>query len=75
MDSNKQLENKLADYRRFTLTLLILSGYMYAGVIISLYEYQTNAYYYLFAVITALLITASIFVKKINKWQKKLREE
>ncbi|WP_101844366.1 YrhC family protein [Halobacillus sp. Marseille-P3879] len=75
MDSNKQLENKLADYRRFTLTLLILSGYMYAGVIISLYEYQTNACYYLFAVITALLITASIFVKKINKWQKKLREE
>ncbi|MFG6148436.1 YrhC family protein [Halobacillus sp. B23F22_1] len=75
MDSNKQLEKKLADYRRFTLTLLILSGYMYVGVIISLYEYKTNAYYYLFAVIAVLLITAFIFIKKINHWQRKLGEE
>ncbi|MCP3025597.1 YrhC family protein [Halobacillus sp. A5] len=75
MDSTKHLENKLRDYRRFTMTLLILSSYLYIGVIISLYEYQTNAYYYLFAVIAVLLGTSAIFINKIKHWQQKLREE
>ncbi|MFC7060716.1 YrhC family protein [Halobacillus seohaensis] len=75
MDSNKKLEGKLADYRRFTMTLIILSAYLYVGILISIYEYHSTAYYYLFVLIILLLSTAFYFVRKLNQWQKKLREE
>ncbi|MCP3030396.1 YrhC family protein [Halobacillus sp. A1] len=75
MDANKVLEGKLADYRRFTMTLIILSGYLYIGVLISIYEYHSTSYYYLFVLITLLLSTAFYFVKKLKVLQQKLREE
>ncbi|WP_082233756.1 YrhC family protein [Halobacillus massiliensis] len=75
MDSNKVLEGKAADYKRFTLTLLILSGYLYIGVLISMFEYHSTAYNYLFALIALLLIAAFQFVRKLQYIQKKLSEE
>ncbi|WP_173916064.1 YrhC family protein [Halobacillus sp. Marseille-Q1614] len=74
MDSDKALEGKAADYKRFTMTLLILSGYLYIGVLISMFEYHSTAYYYLFGLIAVLLIAAFIFVRKLQHIQKDLSE-
>ncbi|ELK45532.1 YrhC family protein [Halobacillus sp. ACCC02827] len=63
-------KKKIADYKRFIMTLLIFSSYLYIGTLISLYEYGTATYMYLYPLIGAALITAFLMTMKIRKWQR-----
>ncbi|UOQ93816.1 YrhC family protein [Halobacillus shinanisalinarum] len=75
MKSTEWIESKIADYKRFTLTLLILSSYLYIGVLISIYEYHSQAYLYLLIMIAGLLSAAFGFVLKLKKLRQHLLEE
>ncbi|MFD2926050.1 YrhC family protein [Halobacillus naozhouensis] len=75
MKSAESIENKITDYKRFTLTLLILSSYLYIGVLISIYEYHSSAYLYLLVMIAGLLGSAFMLVLKLKKLRQRLLEE
>ncbi|MGP4061626.1 YrhC family protein [Halobacillus litoralis] len=75
MKSTEWMKKKIIDYKRFIMTLLIFSSYLYIGTLISIYEYHTNAHLYLYPVIASALITSLIMTMKIRKWQKGTAEE
>ncbi|TGB04225.1 YrhC family protein [Halobacillus salinus] len=72
MRSNEWMEKKISDYKRFIVTLLILSSYLYIGTLISIYEYQTNFHYYLYAILSLTLPSAIVMIAKTKRWQRKL---
>ncbi len=69
MKSSDWMSKKISDFKRFTMTLLILSSYLYVGSLISIYEYQSTAYLYLLPLVIFGLCTALLFSFKIKKWQ------
>ncbi|RWZ59998.1 hypothetical protein EQV77_01485 [Halobacillus fulvus] len=62
-------ERKITDYKRFVLTLIIVSTYLYVGSLISLFEYQTNAYLYMLPLSSLFLLIAYRMILKIRQWQ------
>ncbi|MGR9049283.1 YrhC family protein [Halobacillus faecis] len=75
MNTSQWLKKKVMDYKRFVMTLLILSTYFYIGTLISLYEYGTKAYLFLYPVIGIALLAAFIMTLKIRKWKRQLIED
>ncbi|WP_255574542.1 YrhC family protein [Halobacillus sp. Nhm2S1] len=75
LDTSQWLKEKISDYKRFVITLLIMSTYLYIGTLISLYEYGTKAYLFLYPVMGIALVTAFVMTWKIRKWKKKLVED
>lgn len=75
LDTSQWLKKKVMDYKRFVMTLLIMSTYLYIGTLISLYEYATKAYLFLYPVIGTALLTAFIMTLKIRKWKRQLVED
>ncbi|WLR46190.1 YrhC family protein [Halobacillus litoralis] len=75
MNTSQWLKKKVMDYKRFVMTLLIMSTYLYIGTLISLYEYGTKAYLFLYPVIGIALLTAFIMTLKIRKWKRQLIED
>lgn len=74
MQTSRWIKKRILDYRRFVFTLLIVSCYLYAGSLISLYEYQTDTYLYLYPVIATALAAAFIMIIKIRKMQQIIDE-
>ncbi|MEC3883193.1 YrhC family protein [Halobacillus sp. HZG1] len=72
MDTSQELKKKVMDYKRFVMTLLIMSTYLYIGTLISLYEYGTTTYLFLYPVIGLTLFTAFFMTLKIRKWKRQL---
>ncbi|MBH0229956.1 YrhC family protein [Halobacillus yeomjeoni] len=72
MQSTEWLQKKIEDYKRFIATLLILSSYLYMGTLISIFEYKSNDYYYLLPLTVSSLLAVTIFMVKINKWQRQI---
>ncbi|MYL47875.1 hypothetical protein GLV98_00170 [Halobacillus litoralis] len=75
MDTSQWLKKKVMDFKRFVMTLLIMSTYLYIGTLISLYEYGTKSYLFLYPVIGIALMTAFIMTLKIRKWKQQLIED
>lgn len=75
MQTSNWLKGKIMDYRRFVVTLLIISCYLYAGTLISIFEYGTKAYLYLYPILGVFLITAFIMTLKLRKWNQQIIEE
>lgn len=75
MQNSSWLKGKIMDYRRFVLTLLIISCYLYAGTLISIFEYGTKAYLYLYPILAVFLLTAFIMTLKLRKWNQQMIEE
>ncbi|MGI8316061.1 YrhC family protein [Halobacillus mangrovi] len=74
MQSTEWIEKKIKDYKRFILTLLIFSSYLYAGTLISIYEYRTTLHFYLYPLILIGLATAFLMILKVRKWKQVLSE-
>ncbi|KHE71784.1 YrhC family protein [Halobacillus sp. BBL2006] len=74
MKSTESVEKKIKDYNRFILTLLIFSTYLYAGTLISIFEYQTRLHFYLYPLILIGLGTAFMLILKVKKWRQVLSE-
>ncbi|UOQ46305.1 YrhC family protein [Halobacillus salinarum] len=69
MKSTKWMTKKISDFKRFTMTLLILSSYLYIGSLISIFAYHSSAYKLLLPAVVLILATALTFTFKIKKWQ------
>jgi YrhC-like protein len=68
----QQLLDKIADYRRFALALLILGSYLYLGSIINVYLAPSDKADILFALTGGCVVTAILIWFAIERWQKKL---
>ncbi|WP_077308508.1 YrhC family protein [Terribacillus halophilus] len=68
----QQLLDKIADYRRFALALLILGSYLYLGSIINVYLAPSDKANILFALTGGCVVAAILIWFAIERWQKKL---
>lgn len=75
MKSNDWMKKKISDYKRFIVTLLILSSYLYIGTLISIYEYQANYHLYLYPLLIFTLLSAMVMSLKTKSWQRKVMED
>ncbi|SEA95671.1 YrhC-like protein [Thalassobacillus cyri] len=75
MNSMKQLENKIEDYKRFIITLIIVSSYFFIGTIISMYVYHNQLEGLMVTLTLMGLATAFYFILKLTEFQQKLTEE
>ncbi|MFB1050739.1 YrhC family protein [Paraliobacillus sp. JSM ZJ581] len=65
------IRNKIADYSRFTFILLILSAYLYVGMLIQLYMKQTTEHIsFIVSLVAVCLIGAWIFTMRISQLNK-----
>ncbi|CQR46920.1 hypothetical protein BN1058_01204 [Paraliobacillus sp. PM-2] len=65
--------NKIADFSRFTFVLLILSAYLYAGMLIQIYSKQTTEHIFFILILLVLcLVGASVFIILINRLNKQV---
>ncbi|WP_229717892.1 YrhC family protein [Thalassobacillus devorans] len=70
----KQLETKIEDYKRFVITLIILSSYFFVGTIISMHVYQ-NQLEELMMTLTLIGLTAAFyFTLKLSDFQQRISE-
>ena len=70
MKMSEILEKKIVDFQRFIITLLMLTGYLYIGTLISIYEYEMELHLYLYPFIISGLLTAFVMVLKVKRWQR-----
>ncbi|WP_028783295.1 YrhC family protein [Thalassobacillus devorans] len=75
MNSMKQLENKIEDYKRFIITLIIVSSYFFVGTLISMYVYHNRLEDLMVTLTLIGLATAFYFTLKLTDFQRKLSEE
>lgn len=68
----QQLIDKIADYRRFALALLILGSYLYIGSVINVYLAPTDKADILFAMTVGCVITSMLIWFAIERWKKQL---
>ncbi|WP_182200511.1 YrhC family protein [Paraliobacillus salinarum] len=60
--------DRVIDYSRFTFVLLILSAYLYAGMLIQLYIRQTTEHTsFIVYLLVLCLLGACFFAMKINR--------
>ncbi|MBM7569581.1 YrhC family protein [Aquibacillus albus] len=72
--ASTKLKQKIEDYSRFLVTLIILSIYFYLGMIITLIIEPSDKGYLLIVLMLGSLSIAGWFSYLINKWRKKLNE-
>ncbi|MGG1593321.1 YrhC family protein [Terribacillus saccharophilus] len=68
----QQLIDKIADYRRFALALLILGSYLNIGSIINVYLTPSDKADILFAMTGGCVITSVLIWFAIERWKKQL---
>ncbi len=67
----KALDCKIEDYSRFTIVLLILSTYLYAGVLIQIFaKHSVEHLTFIFSLLAGCLIAAFVFAILINQLRK-----
>ncbi|WP_139823856.1 YrhC family protein [Thalassobacillus devorans] len=71
----KQLESKIEDYKRFVITLIILSSYFFVGTIISMHVYQNQLEEMMMTLTLIGLTAAFYFTLKLSDFQKRISEE
>ncbi|WP_226583241.1 YrhC family protein [Halobacillus litoralis] len=74
MKTTEWLSKKIQDYQRFVMTLLIMSSYLYAGTLISIFEYKTQSYLFLYPIIAIALFMAFLMTLKVKRWKRHLIE-
>ena len=75
MKTMKQLETKIEDYKRFVITLIILSSYFFVGTIISMHVYQNQLEEMMMTLTLIGLTVAFYFTLKLSDFQKRISEE
>ncbi len=75
MKTMKQLESKIEDYKRFVITLIILSSYFFVGTIISMHVYQNQLEEMMMTLTLIGLTAAFYFTLKLSDFQKRISEE
>ncbi|MFC0522522.1 YrhC family protein [Pontibacillus salicampi] len=70
----KQLQGKVEDYKRFILTLIILSVYFYMGTIITTFIHPSGYNLLLLGITIASIVAAGVFVQRWQKLNKQLHE-
>ncbi|KGX88956.1 YrhC family protein [Pontibacillus litoralis] len=74
MEQVTELKARIEDYKRFIITLLIMSVYFYLGTLITTYI-KPNAMNLLFLSITMIsLCIAAFFIWKVKKWNDDMSE-
>jgi len=68
----QQLLDKIADYRRFALALLILGIYLYLGSVINVYLTPSDKADILFAMTGGCVVTSILIWFAIERWKKLL---
>ncbi|GGM30997.1 hypothetical protein GCM10011351_16390 [Paraliobacillus quinghaiensis] len=56
---NEELETKIIDYQRFLFMSLIMSCYLYAGIVIQAYVYQQTAHIEYISILTLICLAAA----------------
>ncbi|MFD1018844.1 YrhC family protein [Thalassobacillus hwangdonensis] len=74
MNPVKELKGKIDDFKRFIMTLLILSSYLFIGTLISMYEYKNGLEGLMMALTVTGLGVAFYFTLKVSRFQKQLYE-
>ncbi|WP_176555820.1 YrhC family protein [Virgibacillus ndiopensis] len=74
MNKRKELELKLKDYKRFMITLLLLSIYLYLGAVIDTYIQPTNDGDFLFNLSFGMTVIVSLFGLRFRRLKAKLEE-
>ena len=68
---NEELETKIIDYQRFLFMLLIMSSYLYAGIVIQAYVYQQTAHLEYISILTLICLVGAgwfqLLIVKLNK--------
>jgi hypothetical protein len=73
--STKDMKAKIEDYRRFVITLLILSIYFYLGMVITVYiEEQSGNSNLLIGLMLVCIVVAGWFSLLLRNWVKKLND-
>jgi len=67
-NATKQLQAKVDDYRRFVITLLIVSFYFYMGSLITVYLEPFQEGFIILMILTSLSILSSFYF--LLKWKK-----
>lgn len=73
-DKRKHLQNKMEDYRRFALTLLSLSCFLYVGLLIPDSEKTTVSITVLLVMVAIALLSAFFFLAKSVTYHRQLFE-
>ncbi|WP_226036979.1 YrhC family protein [Aquibacillus saliphilus] len=70
-----KIKNKIEDYSRFLVTLLILSIYFYLGMIINVFLSPTGKESILIGLLLVSLSISGWFALLLRKWQIQLNEQ
>ncbi|SDK52495.1 YrhC family protein [Sediminibacillus albus] len=70
----KQIEQKIEDYTRFLKTLLMLSTFLYLGLIISYYLEPNGKGAIVCGLLIATVSLAGWFAALLRKWQRQLNQ-
>ena len=71
----KELKAKIEDYKRFILTLIILSFYFYIGTLITTYIHPNKFNSVLLMLTGASIVASMMFVVKWKKFNKQYQEQ
>ncbi|UFT97857.1 YrhC family protein [Radiobacillus kanasensis] len=70
------LRAKIEDYSRFLVTLLIVSGYFYIGMLIHTYmEPDRHKAYFLIVLLLVSLFVAGYFAMLLKKWTIRIQND
>ncbi|MBM7554681.1 YrhC family protein [Thalassobacillus pellis] len=69
-----QVEKKIEDYKRFILTLIILSSYFFIGTIISMYVYHNDLESIMVTLTLIGLTFAFYFTLQLSELQQQLHQ-
>ncbi|MFP7493552.1 YrhC family protein [Terribacillus saccharophilus] len=68
----QQLLDRIADYRRFALALLILGSYLYLGSVINVYLAPSDKANILFAMTGGCVVASILIWFAIERWKNQL---
>lgn len=69
-----KLKQKIEDYSRFLITLLILSVYFYLGMIINIFIEPTDKSTILIVLLISSISLAGWYCYLLNKWRKQMQQ-
>ncbi|WP_171038038.1 YrhC family protein [Aquibacillus sediminis] len=73
-EQSTKMKQKIKDYSRFLITLLILSVYFYLGMIINTFLVPSEQSGLLIILMLSSLSFAGLFAFLISKWNKQLKQ-
>ncbi|MDL4841464.1 YrhC family protein [Aquibacillus rhizosphaerae] len=71
---SEKIQQRIEDYSRFLITLLILSIYFYLGMVINIFIEPTDKSTLLIGLMLGSLAVAGFFTYLLSKWRKQLNE-